>query len=207
MGAGRPPRPQAGRGDEPPVLAVRRPHDRSRYRIGVLREVAGRGGSAYVHDVLRPGHAGRLHRPPQPLPARAGGDVRLHRRRHRHHPDPADGRAARRRGRPWTPALRRPDRRLDGLHRRARGVRRPGHAAPAGRARPARPRRAAGHAAARHPGLLLRPRAAARAVEERTATWPSDALHLERFAAPEQPARDPAAEHEVEVVLADSGSP
>ncbi len=31
------------------------PADRSRYQVAVLREVAGRGGSAYIHDVLRPG--------------------------------------------------------------------------------------------------------------------------------------------------------
>jgi len=43
------------------------------------------------------------------------------------------------------------------------------------------------------------------AVEDRMEAWPADALHVERFAAPEQPARDPESEHEVEVVLAESG--
>ena len=37
------------------------------------------------------------------------------------------------------------------------------------------------------------------------AAWPADSLHLERFAAPGQPVRDPAGEHAVEVVLAESG--
>jgi ferredoxin len=44
-----------------------------------------------------------------------------------------------------------------------------------------------------------------RAVEDRMAAWPAESLRLERFAAPEQPARDPASEHVVEVVLAESG--
>ena len=43
------------------------------------------------------------------------------------------------------------------------------------------------------------------AVEERIAGWPAGALHLERFAAPEASPRDPADEHAVEVVLAESG--
>ncbi|MFE6779360.1 PDR/VanB family oxidoreductase [Streptomyces sp. NPDC057702] len=37
--------------------------DRSRYRIGVLRERAGRGGSEYVHAFLRPGQPVRVRGP------------------------------------------------------------------------------------------------------------------------------------------------
>ncbi|WP_290059222.1 PDR/VanB family oxidoreductase [Amycolatopsis solani] len=33
-----------------------RPEDTSAYQVAVLREPAGRGGAAYVHDELRPGH-------------------------------------------------------------------------------------------------------------------------------------------------------
>ncbi|MDJ1135668.1 PDR/VanB family oxidoreductase [Streptomyces iconiensis] len=39
------------------------PEDRSRYRIGVLRERVGRGGSEYVHMFLRPGQPLRLRGP------------------------------------------------------------------------------------------------------------------------------------------------
>src|SRR5438270_3486463 len=39
------------------------PADRGRYRLGVLREPNGRGGSAHVHDVLRPGHVVTVHGP------------------------------------------------------------------------------------------------------------------------------------------------
>jgi ferredoxin len=49
------------------------------------------------------------------------------------------------------------------------------------------------------------PEALLNAVEERMAAWPEGSLHLERFAAPETPVRDPADEHAVEVVLAESG--
>ncbi len=34
---------------------MRRPWDAHSYRVGVLREPAGRGGSAYVHDEMQPG--------------------------------------------------------------------------------------------------------------------------------------------------------
>lgn len=50
------------------------PADRTRWRVAVLREAAGRGGSAHVHDVLRPGdlvtaRGPRNHFPLRPAPA------------------------------------------------------------------------------------------------------------------------------------------
>ncbi|MEO6309504.1 MAG: PDR/VanB family oxidoreductase [Leifsonia sp.] len=39
------------------------PSERGQWRVGVLREVAGRGGSAYVHDELRPGDTVRVRVP------------------------------------------------------------------------------------------------------------------------------------------------
>jgi ferredoxin-NADP reductase len=39
------------------------PRDRYRYRLGILRETAGRGGSAYAHETLRPGQLVRFTGP------------------------------------------------------------------------------------------------------------------------------------------------
>jgi ferredoxin len=57
------------------------------------------------------------------------------------------------------------------------------------------------------PGVLVYacgPEPLLAAVEARMAGWPAGALHVERFSAPVVD-RDPADEHEVELVLADSG--
>ncbi len=180
------------------------PADRGRYRLGVLREDAGRGGSAFVHDTLRPGHlvdvgGPRNHFGLEPAPAYvfvAGGigiTPVL--------PMLARATAA---GADWTllyggrtaasmaftrelaaygdrvtlwPQDRHGLLDLDGLL----GTPRPGTLV---------------YACGPEPLLA--------AVEERMAGWPSDALHLERFSAPTVE-RDPADEHSVEVVLAESG--
>ncbi|WP_410632208.1 PDR/VanB family oxidoreductase [Amycolatopsis sp. cmx-4-83] len=45
-----------------------RPEDTSAYQVAVLREPAGRGGSAYVHDELAPGHRVRVSEPRNHFP-------------------------------------------------------------------------------------------------------------------------------------------
>ena len=182
------------------------PHDRLRYRIAVLREAAGRGGSAYVHDVLRPGHVvgytgPRNHFRLEPSPSYLfiAGGIGI---------TPILPMIARveAEGRRWRLVYGGRAASSMAFTARARAARRPRHAAPAERPRAARPRRPAGKLV-RSDTLVYccGPEPLLTAVEERMATWPADSLHLERFAAPEQPARDPAGEHAVEVVLAESG--
>jgi ferredoxin-NADP reductase len=181
------------------------PHDRLRYRIAVLREPAGRGGSAYVHDVLRPGQlvgytGPRNHFRLEPSASYLfiAGGIGIT---------------------PILPMIARLE--AEGARwRLVYGGRTASSMAFAGELVAHRdnvvlhPQDAHGLLdldtllGTPQPGTLVYccgPEPLLRAVEERMAQWPAEALHLERFAAPEQPARDPASEHAVEVVLAESG--
>ena len=185
------------------------PADRSRYRLGVLREESGRGGSAYVHDVLRPGdhvdYAGpRNHFRLEPAGSYvfvAGGigiTPIL--------PMLAEATAA---GAAWT---------LLYGGRTAASMAFTGELAGYGDRVTLWPQDT--HGLLDLDALLETPRADTlvyacgpapllAAVEARVAAaWPAGALRLERFAAPVVE-RDPAAEqavgHAVELVLADSG--
>jgi ferredoxin-NADP reductase len=181
------------------------PHDGTRSGLGVLREPSGRGGSAYVHDVLRPGHTvehlgPRNHFRLEPSAAYlfVAGGIGIT---------------------PILPMLARAE--ADGAAwtllyggRTAASMAFTGELDRYGERVTLHPQDS--HGLLDLDGLLGTPRADTlvyccgpepllRAVEQRMAAWPADALHVERFAAPEQPVRDPASEHEVEVVLAESG--
>jgi ferredoxin-NADP reductase len=180
------------------------PHDRRRYRLGVLREPAGRGGSAYVHDTLRPGQtvdfAGpRNHFRLEPAAAYAfvAGGIGIT-------PILPMLAAATAAGAEWT---------LVYGGRTAASMAFTDELARYGDRITLWPQDTHGLLdldgvlGSPRPGTLVYccgPEALLGAVEERMSGWPAGALHLERFSAPVVE-RDPAAEHALEVVLAESG--
>lgn len=180
------------------------PADRSHYRIGVLREPASRGGSAFVHTTLRPGDlveatGPRNHFRLEPSPAYVflAGGIGIT---------------------PMLPMLARAE--ADGAEwsllyggRSAVSMAFTGELAAYGERVTLHPQDRLGLLdldgllGEPRPGTLVYccgPEALLVAVEERMAGWPAGSLHLERFAAPAV-VRDPADEHSVEVVLAESG--
>ncbi len=184
------------------------PGDRSRYRLGVLREEAGRGGSAYVHDRLRPGDhvdvgGPRNHFRLEPATAYvfvAGGigiTPIL--------PMLGEATAA---GAEWT---------LLYGGRAAASMAFTAELAPYGERVILWPQDT--HGLLDLDGLLgtsrtdtlvyaCGPEPLLAAVEQRITGWPPGALHLERFSAPvveRGPADDRSDEHAVELVLAESG--
>ena len=135
--------------------------------------------------------AGRRHRrrarAAQPLPAARRAALRLHRRRHRHHPDPADDRNGRRSRSRVAPLVRRSQPVVDGLPRRAGDLQRPGDAVAGRREGPAAARRGARRAGGRRRSSTAAGRKDCSARSRRScASWPSGALHVERFAAKPQ---------------------
>jgi ferredoxin-NADP reductase len=180
------------------------PGDRRRYRLGILREANGRGGSAYVHDVLRPGQSVEVAGP-----------------RNHFRLEPAAGyvfvaggigitpimpmlAAATAAGAEWT---------LLYGGRTAASMAFTDELAPYGDRVTLWPQDT--HGLLDLDALLGTPRPDTlvyccgpepllAAVEARMAAWRPDALHLERFSAPVVE-RDPADEHTLEVVLAETG--
>jgi ferredoxin-NADP reductase len=180
------------------------PRDRRRYRLGVLREPAGRGGSAYVHDTLRPGDtvdfAGpRNHFRLEPAEAYVfvAGGIGIT-------PILPMLAAATAAGATWT---------LLYGGRTATSMAFTDELAQYGDRVTLWPQDTHGLLdldgllGTARPGTLVYccgPEALLAAVEERMAGWPAGSLHLERFSAPVVE-RDPAGEHALEVVLAESG--
>ncbi len=181
------------------------PAERGCYRLGVLREPVGRGGSAYVHESLRPGQRLRTRGPRnhfrlQPSPAYlfVAGGIGI---------TPIL---------PMIGAAQAAESRWTLLYggRTAASMAFTGRLAGYGDRVTVRPQDVHGlldlEAVLATPETdtlvyCCGPEPLIAAVEKWCAGWPAGALHVERFAAPEQPIRDPADEHSVEVVLNGSG--
>jgi ferredoxin-NADP reductase len=180
------------------------PADRHSYRLAVLHEPAGRGGSAYVHGTLRPGDLvevsgprNHFHLEPSPSYLFVAGGIGI---------TPVLPMVARAEseGATWT---------LLYGGRTAESMAYTAELAAYGDRVTVQPQDTQGLLDL--DSLLATPRADTlvyccgpepllAAVEQRMAGWPEGALHVERFSAPVVE-RDPADEHAVEVVLAESG--
>jgi ferredoxin-NADP reductase len=180
------------------------PADRSRYRLGVLLEPTSRGGSAYVHTTLRPGDRPAATEPrnhfrlePSPAYVFIAGGIGIT---------------------PILPMLARAE--SNGADWTLLYGGRSSASMAFTSELTAYGERVTLHPQDRHglldlDGLLGEPRddtlvyccgpeALLTAVEQRMAAWPAGSLRVERFAAPVVE-RDPADEHAVEVVLAETG--
>ena len=180
------------------------PHDRRRYRLGILREPAGRGGSAYVHDTLRPGETVDFAGPrnhfrlePADVYVFVAGGIGIT-------PILPMLAAATAAGAEWT---------LLYGGRSAASMAFTDELAQYGDRVTLWPQDTHGLLdldgllGTARPGTLVYccgPEALLAAVEQRMTGWPAGSLHLERFSAPVVE-RDPADEHALEVVLAESG--
>ena len=180
------------------------PHDRRRDRLGILREPAGRGGSAYVHDTLRPGETVDFAGPrnhfrlePADVYVFVAGGIGIT-------PILPMLAAATAAGAEWT---------LLYGGRSAASMAFTDELAQYGDRVTLWPQDTHGLLdldgllGTARPGTLVYccgPEALLAAVEQRMTGWPAGSLHLERFSAPVVE-RDPADEHALEVVLAESG--
>lgn len=180
------------------------PSDRRRYRLGVLREAAGRGGSAYVHEVLRPGHLVEVGGPRNHFALEVAASYLFVAGGIGITPILPMVAAAEAAGATW---------RLLYGGRSASSMAFTDELAQYGDRVGLWPHDThglldlddlLGEARADTLVYCCGPEPLLAAVEERMSAWPAGALHLERFAAPVVE-RDPADEHAVEVVLAESG--
>lgn len=180
------------------------PGDRGRYRLGVLREPASRGGSAFAHETLRPGDVVEVTGPrnhfrlePSPAYLFVAGGIGIT-------PLLPMLAGAEANGAEWSL--------LYGGRSAASMAFTAELAAYGGRVTLHPQDRLGlldldGLLGEPRPGTLVYccgPEALLAAVEQRMTGWPPGSLRLERFAAPVVE-RDPADEHAVEVVLAESG--
>jgi len=180
------------------------PADRFRYRLGVLREPDSRGGSSYVHTTLRPGDLvevtgprNHFHLEPSPSYVFVAGGIGITPIL----PMIARAHAA---GSDWT---------LVYGGRTASSMAFTSMLTSYGERVRLHPQDT--HGLLDLDGLLGEPREGTlvyccgpepllAAVEQRMTAWPAGTLRLERFSAPVVE-RDPATEHAVEVVLAETG--